>query len=106
MSDFFFRLPVVVQGVVKGLAVILFIFPVAAACSMAERKVCAWIQRRPGPNRTIPPCLRGYPGMRHPAAPRRSSSWLADGGKFLFKEEPLPDHVHKLYFIAGARSSR
>ena len=39
MASFFFGLPLMVQGTIKGLAVILFIFPVAAACSMAERKV-------------------------------------------------------------------
>jgi NADH-quinone oxidoreductase subunit H len=87
-----------VQGVAKGLAVILFLFPVAAACSMAERKVSAWIQRRPGPNRTIPPMLAGIPGTGF--LQRLGLFQLAaDGGKFLFKEEPLPNHVHKFYFV-------
>jgi NADH-quinone oxidoreductase subunit H len=96
--DYFFGLPSLVQGLAKGVAVILIIFPVAAACSMAERKVCAWIQCRPGPNRALPPVLAWIPGI-----------WIlqriglfqlmADGGKFLFKEEPLPDHVHKLYYV-------
>jgi NADH-quinone oxidoreductase subunit H len=97
VADFFFGLPVVVQAVVKGLAVILFIFPVAAACSMAERKVSAWIQRRPGPNRSIPPFLVGIPGARFL---QRLGLWqlMADGGKFVFKEEPLPDHVHRVYY--------
>jgi NADH-quinone oxidoreductase subunit H len=95
--DFFFRFPVVVQAVVKGLAVILVIFPIASACSMAERKVSAWIQRRPGPNRTIPPMLAGIPGMR--LLQRLGIFQLAaDGLKFAVKEEPLPDHVHKFYF--------
>ena len=97
MADFFFGLPQVLQAVLKGLAVILVVFPIAAACSMAERKVCAWIQRRPGPDRTIPPFLEGIPGMG--VLQRLGLFQLAaDGAKFLFKEEPLPDHVNKLYY--------
>ena len=97
MVDLFLQLPLVVQAVLKGLAVILFIFPVAAACSMAERKVSAWIQARPGPNRTIPPFLAGIPGTRF--LQRLGIFQLAaDGAKFLFKEEPTPDHVHKFYY--------
>jgi NADH-quinone oxidoreductase subunit H len=97
VASLFFGLPFLVQAVLKGLAVILFIFPVAAACSMAERKVSAWIQRRPGPNRTIPPALAGIPGTRF--LQRLGLFQLAaDGLKFLFKEEPAPDHVHRFYF--------
>ena len=86
-----------VLAVLKGLAVILVIFPIAAACSMAERKVSAWIQRRPGPNRTIPPFLVGIPGIG--VLQRLGLFQLAaDGAKFLFKEEPLPNHVNRLYY--------
>ncbi len=97
MSDFFFGLPTFVQALAKGLAVVLVVFPVAAACSMAERKVCAWIQSRPGPNRALPPFLAWVPGI---GIPQRLGLFqlAADGAKFLFKEEPLPDHVHKFYY--------
>ena len=97
MADFFFGLPSVVQAVIRGLAVILVVFPIAAACSMAERKVCAWIQGRPGPNRALPPFLAWVPGIGF--FQRLGVFQLAaDGAKFLFKEEPLPDHVNKLYY--------
>jgi NADH-quinone oxidoreductase subunit H len=96
MLDFLFSHPLLL-AVLKGLAVVLFIFPIAAACSMAERKVCAWIQRRPGPNRTVPPFLAGIPGIG--VLQRLGVFQLAaDGGKFLFKEEPLPHHVNRLYY--------
>jgi NADH-quinone oxidoreductase subunit H len=97
MADFFFGLPVFVQALVKGVVVILVVFPVAAACSMAERKVCAWIQGRPGPNRALPPMLAWIPGI---GIPQRLGLFqlAADGAKFLFKEEPLPDHVNRLYY--------
>jgi NADH-quinone oxidoreductase subunit H len=97
LADFFFGLPMVVQAVAKGLLVVLVVFPVAAACSMAERKVCAWIQSRPGPNRALPPFLAWIPGI---GIPQRLGLFqlAADGAKFLFKEEPLPDHVHRFYY--------
>jgi NADH-quinone oxidoreductase subunit H len=97
MADFFFGLPMVVQALAKGILVVLVVFPVAAACSMAERKVCAWIQGRPGPNRALPPFLAWIPGI---GIPQRLGLFqlAADGAKFLFKEEPLPDHVNRLYF--------
>ncbi len=99
--DFFFQLPLWIQGAVKGLAVIAVLFPLAAACSMAERKISAWIQGRPGPNRTVVPWLAGIP-IIIPFLQRLGVFQLAaDGGKFVFKEDVVPGHVNKLYFIAA-----
>jgi NADH-quinone oxidoreductase subunit H len=97
VAEFFFGLPPLVQALAKGILVVLVVFPVAAACSMAERKVCAWIQGRPGPNRALPPMLAWIPGI---GIPQRLGLFqlAADGAKFLFKEEPLPDHVNRLYY--------
>ena len=96
--SFYFDLPLLLRLVLQGTVVILVLFPLAAACSMAERKISALSQGRPGPNRTIPPFLTWIPGI-----------WLltklgvfqltADGGKFVFKEDPVPGHVNKFYFI-------
>jgi NADH-quinone oxidoreductase subunit H len=55
----------------------------AALYTLAERKVAAWIQYRIGPNRV------GPWGLLQP---------LADGVKFIFKEEVIPDGANPLMF--------
>lgn len=80
------------------IAIITFgiILPLVALSSLAERKVSAFIQDRIGPNRVgIPMTLFGAKkdipllGLVQP---------LADGLKFLLKEDFTPKHVRKFYF--------
>ncbi|MDR1281532.1 MAG: NADH-quinone oxidoreductase subunit H [Opitutaceae bacterium] len=101
LADFYFNLPLLLRLVIQGGAVILFMFPVAAACSMAERKIAAWIQDRPGPNRTSTPLLSWIPVLGPLLKRFGIMQLMADGGKFLFKEDPVPRFVEKLYFIAA-----
>lgn len=66
---------------------------------MAERKVSAWIQDRPGPNRAIVPWFAAVPFLGRFLQRLGVFHLMADGGKLLLKEDPVPGHVHKLYFI-------
>ena len=99
MTDYFFQLHPVIQGLIKGLAVICVIFPIAGVCSMAERKVSAWIQGRPGPNRALPFWFAWVPVVGPFLQRLGIFHVMADGGKMLFKEDSLPGHVNKFYFV-------
>ncbi len=99
MVDFYLNLHPLVQGVLKGLAVIMVIFPIGGVCSMAERKVSAWIQGRPGPSRAIVPWFAWVPFLGTFLQRLGIFHVMADGGKMLFKEDALPGHVNKFYFV-------
>jgi NADH-quinone oxidoreductase subunit H len=101
IAAFFFGLPALVQGLLKGLAVILVIFPMASLCTLAERKVSAWMQGRPGPNRTIIPWAAYIPFFGRFFQRLGLFQLAADGLKFLFKEDITPSSVNKPYFIAA-----
>ncbi len=85
--------------ILKAFTVIMVVMSMAGYAVLLERKVAAWAQGRPGPNRTQIPILGSIPilgriltrfGLFQPAA---------DGLKFLFKEDPIPGHVNKFYYV-------
>jgi NADH-quinone oxidoreductase subunit H len=61
-----------------------FVMSVCGYLTLAERKVSAWMQDRIGPNRV------GPAGLLQP---------LADGGKFFLKEEVVPKHVDRVFYV-------
>jgi NADH-quinone oxidoreductase subunit H len=99
MVELYLQLPLFIQALLKGLAVIMVIFPLAGMCSMAERKVSAWIQGRPGPNRAIVPWAAWIPVVGPFLQRLGVFHVMADGGKMLFKEDALPGHVNRFYFL-------
>ncbi len=79
---------------VVKIALLIFIMMTAAAyLVLLERWIAAWVQDRKGPNRVgIPLTKIRMFGLGQP---------LADGLKFIFKEEYTPAHVEKvLYTLA------
>ena len=79
----------VVVGVVQGLV---------AYSVLAERKISAWIQDRVGPNRTAPPFMKYVPVLGPMLTRLGVFQPLADGLKFLLKEDFTPANVRKIYF--------
>src|SRR5436309_408532 len=69
---------IVVVGLVGG------VMGVCAYLTLGERKISAWMQDRVGPNRV------GPGGLLQP---------IADGGKFFLKEEVIPSHVDKVFYL-------
>src|ERR1039458_2404024 len=70
--------------VIRILAIFVITFMIVPYTVMAERWVCAWIQDRIGPNRT------GWFGLMQP--------W-ADALKLFLKEDIIPNHVRKVYYV-------
>ena len=76
--------PFLVEATAK-IALVFFVNLTAIAyMTLVERRVSAWIQDRRGPNRV------GPFGLLQP---------LADGVKFLFKEQILPPHAHRALYL-------
>lgn len=76
-------IPLLLVHLIKIACVIGVMLGIVAYTVLAERKICAWMQDRIGPNRV------GPRGLFQP---------IADGLKFVFKEDVLPHHVNKVYF--------
>lgn len=82
-----------IASFVKIAVLIAGLMTAAAYLVLLERWIAAWVQDRRGPNRVgIPLTKIRLFGLGQP---------LADGVKFIFKEEVTPSHVDKaLFFIA------
>jgi len=82
-----------------GLLVISLVMGVCMYSVLAERKISSWIQGRVGPNRTSLPIIAAIPVLGRFLTRLGLFQPLADGGKFLFKEDVIPGHVNKVYFV-------
>lgn len=85
--------PVIIEALIKVGVMIGGMMTAAAYFVLLERRMAAWVQDRRGPNRVgIPLTNIRVWGLGQP---------LADGVKFIFKEEYTPAHVDKwLYVLA------
>jgi len=86
VTEFLTKYAFLIVPIVKIAILVFIVLTVDAYLTWLERKVIAHIQARWGPHRV------GPHGLLQP---------LADGVKFIFKEDPLPGHVDKVaYFLA------
>ena len=86
MNEFLTQYAFLIVPIIKIGLLVFIVLTVDAYLTWLERKVIAHIQARWGPHRV------GPHGLLQP---------LADGVKFLFKEDPLPVGVDKIaYFVA------
>jgi NADH-quinone oxidoreductase subunit H len=86
-------------AIARGLLVIVVLMSIAAYTVLLERKASAWIQGRIGPNRTNHPLISWIPFVGTFLAKGGFIQPAADGLKFLFKEDALPGHVRKVYYV-------
>ena len=86
-----------------GLKVLFALLMIGAVMTMAgysvlaERKVSAWMQGRVGPNRTVLPLVGHIPFLGSFLRGLGMFQPLADGLKFLFKEEIIPGYTTILH---------
>jgi NADH-quinone oxidoreductase subunit H len=73
-----------ISSAIKVLGIFTLVMLTLAVMTLIERKLAGWIQDRKGPNRV------GPWGLLQP---------IADGLKFILKEETLPDKASRFYFI-------
>lgn len=83
----------VLEPLIKIVVIIGGLMGAAAYLVLVERRVAAWIQDRRGPNRVGIPLtdIRLF-GLGQP---------IADGVKFVFKEEFVPGHVDRLLYVVA-----
>lgn len=80
-----------IEALIKIAILIGGLMTAAAYLVLLERKVAAWVQDRKGPNRVgIPLTKIKLGGLGQP---------MADGLKFIFKEEYTPAHVDRFLFL-------
>ena len=90
------------QFVLFSVLKIVLVFAVTmtgvAYAVLVERKVSAWIQDRPGPNRTAPFFVEFIPVLGPFLTRLGIFQPMADGLKFILKEDFTPSYVRKVYF--------
>ena len=74
----------IIATCVKLVIVLVGLLQVAPIMAWAERRICAWMQNRSGPNRVGPWGL---------------FQSIADALKFVFKEDIVPAHVRKWFYL-------
>src|SRR5882672_10839709 len=85
-------------SLIKIIVLVVVVLTMVAYSVLAERKISAFIQDRVGPNRTAIPWIAAIPVLGPFLVRLGIFQPLADGMKFILKEDFTPGHVRKVYF--------
>ena len=88
----------IIFSLVKIAVVISVLLTLVAYSVLAERKIAAWIQDRPGPNRVAPPFVKYIPVLGPLLTRIGFFQPMADAVKSVLKEDFTPAGVKKIYF--------
>ncbi|MBC2600770.1 complex I subunit 1/NuoH family protein [Puniceicoccus vermicola] len=88
----------VLLKIVYAVLMIVVVMTMAGYSVLIERKVSSWVQGRVGPNRASPFFVKYLPVIGPMLVRWGIFQPVADGLKFLFKEEITPGHVNKVYY--------
>jgi NADH-quinone oxidoreductase subunit H len=83
---------------IKIICVFAVVLTMVAYSVLVERKVCAVIQDRVGPNRAAWPLIAAIPVVGPFLVRLGIFQPLADGLKLILKEDFTPEHVRRVYF--------
>jgi NADH-quinone oxidoreductase subunit H len=83
---------------IKIVVVFAVVMTMVAYAVLVERKVSAWIQDRVGPNRAAPFFVDFIPVLGPFLVRAGIFQPMADGLKFILKEDFTPNYVRKVYF--------
>jgi NADH-quinone oxidoreductase subunit H len=86
-------------ALIKTIGLAAAVMAIAAYLVLFERKVCSLIQGRLGPNRVKLPILGDIPFLGRFLTRLGIFQPLADIPKLIFKEEIIPGHVKKFFFM-------
>lgn len=88
----------IIFSAIKIICAVVALLTMVAYSVLVERKVSAFIQDRVGPNRTTPAFIGGIPIIGRFLVRLGIFQPIADGLKFILKEDFTPAHVRKAYF--------
>ncbi|MFP4165698.1 MAG: complex I subunit 1/NuoH family protein [Opitutales bacterium] len=92
------EIPATFLTVMFSMTLISVFMTICGYSVLAERKISSWIQGRVGPNRTRIPIIGHIPVLGNIITRLGLFQPVADGLKFLFKEEVTPGHVKVGYY--------
>lgn len=87
--------------IIKAVIAFVVVLVIMGCCLytvLLERKTAAWAQGRVGPSITTMPIVAAIPVLGRVLTYCGFIQPLADGGKLFMRQEPMPEHVNKVFY--------